>query len=241
MSRPPGHQAVDGAPAPSSAASAGAARYLEAAFYLDQEGEEVRPGKLAEWLGVSPPSVSEALRRLERDGLVAIDGTHHVTLTPAGRAAATDVVRRHRVLEVWLTEVLGFDWVTADREAHHLAGALSEEVLDRLQHSLGDPVTCPHGNVIPGAGAHGRDLVPLTALDRGTPTRLARVSELAEHEAPSVLTFLYDAGLVPGRGVEVTEPLGAGGVLEVLLDDGRRVHLSGTVAAALWVDRPREP
>lgn len=215
-----------------------AARYLEAAFYLDQEGEDVRPGKLAEWLGVSPPSASEALRRLERDGLVRVDGTHRVELTPTGRAVAADIVRRHRVLEVWLTDVLGLDWVSADREAHHLAAALSDEVLDRLQHSLGDPLTCPHGNVIPGAELPERDLVPLAELAPGTASELARVSELAEHEAPSLLTFLYDAGLVPGRAVVVSAPLGAGGVLEVLLDDGRRVHLSAEVANALWVQRP---
>ncbi len=239
MARPPEQPAGESA-APSPGGGAGAAaRYLEAAFYLDQEGEEVRPGKLAEWLGVSPPSASEALRRLARDGLVAIEGTHRVTLTTRGRAAAADVVRRHRVLEVWLTDVLGLDWVSADREAHQLAGALSEEVLDRLQHSLGDPLTCPHGNVIPGAALSGRDLLRLAELAPGTATRLARVSELAEHEAPSLLTFLYDAGLVPGRRLEVTTPLGAGGVLELLLDDGRRVHLSAEVAAALWVERPQ--
>jgi DtxR family Mn-dependent transcriptional regulator len=236
MPQPDAHPAhAPSAPGPAQGA---AARYLEAAFYLDQEGEQVRPGKLAEWLGVSPPSVSEALRRLERDGLVRIDQTHRVAFTAAGRAVAADIVRRHRVLEVWLTEVLGFDWVTADREAHQLAAALSGEVLDRLQHSLGDPLTCPHGNVIPGAPVPTRTLRLLAELAPGTPARLARVSELAEHEAPAVLTFLFDAGLVPGRGLEVVSPLGGNGVLEVRLDDGRRAHLSAEVAAALWVDDP---
>lgn len=218
---------------------AGAAgRYLEAAFYLEHEGEEIRPGKLAEWLGVSPPSASEALRRLERDGLATIDTTHRVRLTTLGEQVASNIVRRHRVLEVWLTEVLGLDWVTADHEAHQLAPAISDTVLERLHHRLGDPTTCPHGNVIPGSAAPARVLAPLTSLEMGAMARIARISELAEHEAPSLLTFLYDAGLVPGRLVEVVTALGAGGVLEVRIVRGASVHLSAEVAAALWVEAP---
>lgn len=218
---------------------AGAAgRYLEAAFYLEHEGEEVRPGKLAEWLGVSPPSASEALRRLERDGLATIDATHRVRLTALGEQVASDIVRRHRVLEVWLTEVLGFDWVTADHEAHQLAAAISDTVLERLHHRLGDPTTCPHGNVIPGSAAPARNLAPLSSLAVGRRARIARISELAEHEAPSLLTFLYDAGLVPGQLVEVVTALGAGGVLELRIAGGASVHLSAEVAAALWVEAP---
>jgi DtxR family Mn-dependent transcriptional regulator len=180
--------------------------------------------------------VSEALRRLERDGLVSMDPTHQVELTALGREVAADVVRRHRVLEVWLTEVLGLDWVEADKEAHQLAPALSEEVLDRLQHSLGDPLTCPHGNTIPGVIAPERILRSLALLSTGERARIARISELAEHEAPSVLTFLYDSGLVPGRSVEVTEALGAGGVLTCQPDGGAPRHLSAEVARAIWVE-----
>lgn len=223
---------------PAQSAPGAAGRYLEAAYYLEQEGEQVRSGRLAEWLGVSPPSASEALRRLERDGLIRIDPAHRIELTESGRTAASDVVRRHRVLEVWLTEALGFDWVTADREAHLLAAALSEEVLDRLQERLGNPRTCPHGNLIPGSEPLLRPLVSLAELAAGVPATIARVSELAEHEAPSVLTFLYESGLVPGRLVEVVTPLGAGGVVEVRLDDGRTAHLSSEVASALWAVRP---
>src|SRR5579884_272653 len=91
-----------------------AARYLEAIYYLSHEGEDVRPGRLAEWLGVSPPTVTVALQRLGRDGLIRMGGGRPVTLTPEGEAAAAGVVRRHRVVECWLTEDLGFDWVTAD-------------------------------------------------------------------------------------------------------------------------------
>ncbi len=215
-----------------------AGRYLEAAYYLHQEGEEVRTGKLAEWLGVSPPSASEALRRLERDGLVVLDAAHRVELTEEGEAMASHVVRRHRVLEVWLTDVLGFDWVRADEEAHAIAPALSDQVLDRLQHSLGDPVTCPHGNLIPGSAAPARRLIRLTELEPGRSGQIARVSELAEHQAPSVLTFLYDAGIVPGRKLVVVTPDEGAGVMAIELDDGRLQHLSLAVADVLWVEAP---
>ena len=124
--------------------------YLETIFYIAHEGEVVRPGRIAEWQGVSAPTVSTTLQRLQRDGWVELADDRSVTTTAAGEALAAQVVRHHRLLERWLTDTLGLDWASADEEAQRLAPGLTDEVADRLAAHLGGPTTCPHGNVIPG-------------------------------------------------------------------------------------------
>jgi DtxR family Mn-dependent transcriptional regulator len=218
-------------PAPSPAA----ARYLEAIYYLSHEGQEVRPGRLAEWMGVSAPTVSVGIQRLVRDGLVAAGPGRTVAFTEEGERAATAVVRRHRVVECWLTDELGFDWVTADAEAERVAHSLSDVVLERLYEKLGRPATCPHGNQIPGARQDRRQLVSLMALGPGSPARVARISELAEHDSPQVLGLLDSEGLVPGARLAVEAGTGDPGVVLVSVE-GRHVALSRSTAAAVWVE-----
>src|SRR6202521_3769850 len=100
-------------------------RYLEAIYYMWAEKETLRSARLADWLGVSRPTVTVALRRMTRDGLVRLNGRKEIELTARGMKAAESVVRRHRIMERWLTDALGLDWVTADAEAggpHHAGG-----------------------------------------------------------------------------------------------------------------------
>ena len=127
-------------------------RYLETIYYIEHEGDVPRPGRIAEWLG-QRPTVSVSLQRLARGGWVQLAEDRSVHLSDAGRVAAAAVVRRHRLIERWLTDVLGLDWATADREAASLSHGVSEIVLERLDEHLGRPSTCPHGNVIPGRRA----------------------------------------------------------------------------------------
>ncbi|MBV9101759.1 MAG: metal-dependent transcriptional regulator [Candidatus Dormibacteraeota bacterium] len=215
------------------ARSPAAERYLEAIYYIEHEGEVARPGRLAEWLGVSAPTVSVSLQRLVRDGWVQVAADRSVALTDAGETAAADIVRRHRIVERWLTDALGMDWTTADREAAVLAHGMTTTVLDRLDAHLGHPATCPHGNVIPGRrppkGGPLRRLVELAAGDRAA---VARISEVAEHEAPQLLRVLGGAGLTPGVEVEVR----AAGPRSwrVATPDGD-VELDRAIAAAVWV------
>ncbi|HEV2369293.1 MAG TPA: metal-dependent transcriptional regulator [Acidimicrobiales bacterium] len=212
-----------------------AARYLEAIYYLSHEGQEVRPGRLAEWLGVSAPTVTVALQRLVRDGLVRVDTGRSVSFTEEGEQAAAAAVRRHRVVECWLTEELGFDWVTADAEAERVAYALSDVVLGRLYEKLGRPATCPHGNEIPGAVPRDRRLISLAVLEDGQAGQVSRISELAEHDAPQVLGVLVDEGVIPGATVVAESRSGDPGVVLVNVD-GRRVALSRATAASVWVE-----
>ena len=214
-----------------------AERYLETIFYMEHEGERARPGRLADWLGVSPPTVSVSLQRLARDGWVTVEADRSVRLTEAGSAAAAEVVRRHRIIERWLTDALGLDWVTADREAAALAHDLSDIVLDRLDAQLGHPSTCPHGNVIPGRRPpKGRSLVHLSDAGSGIRTRVARVSEVAEHEAPQLLGELHRAGIVPGVAVEILAATPTGPARLRVGEDTGEVELSPTASRAVWVE-----
>lgn len=179
--------------------------YLETIFYVRYEEGRVRPGRLAEWLGVSAPTVTVTLQRLARDGWVAIGSDRSVSLTPRGDALAREIVRVHRLLERWLTDVLGLDWATADQEAQLLAPGVSAQVAGRLDESLGRPSTCPHGNVIPDREPPYGELVALSDLKPGVPARVRRISEVAEHDAPELLRELDAYGLVTGARINVAE------------------------------------
>ncbi|MEX2446341.1 MAG: metal-dependent transcriptional regulator [Dehalococcoidia bacterium] len=210
-------------------------RYLEAIFYIDAEGESVRASRLAEWLGVSQPTAGATLRRMINDDLVEISAAKVVSLTPRGRSLAAAIVRRHRVAERWLTDVLGFDWTSADDEASRLAHALSDAVTDRLFESAGRPYTCPHGNPIPGVDAPPRPERALGTLDEGERSKVRRISEVAEHEAPDLLRFLGEHGFHVGVEVEAVSVSRGAGTLTVRVGD-QEVSLSLEVANKVWID-----
>src|SRR5258705_8924352 len=152
-------------------------RYLEAIYYMWSEREPLRSARLADWRGVSRPTVAVGLRRMTRDGLVRMNGRKEIELTPAGMRAAESIVRRHRIMERWLTDGLGLDWVTADAEAARLEHAVSEVVEQRLYETLGRPATCPHGNPIPGHSRGVPNEVRLCSLWTGDHATVTRVSE----------------------------------------------------------------
>jgi DtxR family Mn-dependent transcriptional regulator len=209
-------------------------RYLEALFYMWSEGEPPRSARLADWLGVSRPTVTVALRRMARDGMVHMNGRKEIELTAVGRRVAESIVRRHRIMERWLTDVLGLDWVTADAEAARLEHAVSETVERRLYEALGRPRTCPHGNPIPGHTKASPKERRLASLPAGGRAAISRVSEVAEREAPLLLAYLDERGLVPGRELVVVEVDDIGRTIRIKA--GRReVTLSHDTAAKLWV------
>jgi DtxR family Mn-dependent transcriptional regulator len=211
-------------------------RYLEAIYYIDHEGEVPRPGRLAEWLGVSAPTVTVSLQRLARDRLIRIAADRSVELTEGGAVAAATIVRRHRIVERWLTDVLGFDWAAADLEAQSLTHGMSAMVLERIDESLGRPTTCPHGNAIPGrTPPQGRRLVRLVELEDGDRARVARISEVAEHEAPQLLHLLDERGIVPGIEVGIVSRSAAGWTLTAA---NAQISVDPATAKAIWVEAP---
>jgi DtxR family Mn-dependent transcriptional regulator len=209
-------------------------RYLETIFYIAAEGDVVRPGRLSTWLGVSAPTVSEALRRLERDGWITLNDDRSVDLTADGDRVASAVVRRHRVLERWLTDVLGFDWAEADLEAERMASAISDEVIDRMDQSMGTPSTCPHGNTIPGRVAVHRELVAVNTLEVGDVALVRRISEVAEHEGQLLLRLLAKYGVGEGAPLELLSSAADGSC--VVAVGQQRVDLPGAAASAIWVE-----
>lgn len=234
MPERPGYHRRVSIPGASGPRSEVADRYLEAIYYIEHEGEVPRPGRIAEWLAVSAPTVTVTLQRLARAGWVTAAADRSVHLSDAGRVAAAAVVRRHRLIERWLTDVLGLDWAAADLEAAALSHGVSETVLERLDEHLGRPSTCPHGNVIPGRRAPaGRPMQRLVDLPTGVESRVFRISEVAEHDAPQLLAVLHDGGVVPEARILLTER--ADGQLRLVVE-GHPVVLSSGVAAAVWVE-----
>lgn len=214
-------------------------RYLEAIYYIRAEGEVVRSARLADWLGVSRPTVTAGLRRMTRDGMVRLNGRKEIEFTPRGEAAAAAIVRRHRIVERWLTDALGLDWVTADTEAERLESAISDRVADKLHQALGKPQTCPHGNPIPGVSMMRRDELRLSALGQGETGTITRISEVAQREAPPLLQYLHDRGLRPGTRVVIEEIDQVGRTIK--LRAARALTLSTETAAKLSVVRSSKP
>lgn len=208
-------------------------RYLEAIYYMWAEKEPLRSSRLADWLGVSRPTITVGLRRMTRDGLVRMNGRKEIELTARGKKAAESIVRRHRIMERWLTDALGLDWVTADTEAARLEHAVSDVVEQRLYEAIGRPATCPHGNPIPGYSQAAPKEVRLSSLRTGARARLTRVSEVAEREAPLLLAYLHQRNLTPGRQISVMDADEVGKTLRVRVAD-REVTLSHETASKVW-------
>jgi DtxR family Mn-dependent transcriptional regulator len=208
-------------------------RYLEAIYYMWAEKEALRSARLADWLGVSRPTVAVGLSRMTRDGLVRMNGRKEIELTARGKKEAESIVRRHRIMERWLTDGLGLDWVTADAEAARLEHAVSDVVERRLYEVLGRPATCPHGNPIPGYSEASGKEVRLSSLKTGDRATLTRVSEVAEREAPRLLAYLHDRNLTPEREISVIDADEIGKTLRVSVAD-REVTLSHETASKVW-------
>jgi DtxR family Mn-dependent transcriptional regulator len=178
--------------------------YLEAVHSLKEEGTTVIGARLAERLGRSAPSVSEMLDRLADEGYVRREG-RSVELTTKGSLLAAKVVRKHRLAERLLVDVIGLEWYKVHEEAGRWEHVISDDVEARLVVLLGDPATCPHGNPIPGSGSATSPQVqrPLAEIAPGTRVRLERISEDVEIDLGS-LTYLDENGFIPGATALVT-------------------------------------
>ena len=208
-------------------------QYLETILELEESGISPMRARLVERLGVSAPAVSETVKRLEREGYLTLDGDRVLHLTETGREYATAVLRRHRLAELLLVDVLKVPWSQVHEEACRLEHAISDNLEQHLVKLLGDPGMCPHGNPIPGS-ANIVDPGPLTALaDVPTGTRCV-VRRIDEHLQTQVnhMLELEQARLLPGQAVIVSP----GDDDLVLLDvDGVSVTLARTVAAEVYV------
>ena len=174
--------------------------YLETMLGLSEEGVPVIGARIAERLGRSAPSVSQMLDRLVDEGYVTREG-RRLSLTERGRALGEKVVRKHRLAERLLVDVIGLEWHKVHREAGRWEHVISDDVEARLVELLGDPATCPHGNPIPGSRSPAltSETRPLADVAEGERVRLLRVSEEVELNLGS-LELLDEGRLHPGRG-----------------------------------------
>jgi DtxR family Mn-dependent transcriptional regulator len=176
-------------------------QYCECIFELREDDVEVIQARIADRLHVSRPAVSEMIRRLEAEGLVTTDGP--IRLTRAGETLATSVVRRHRLAERFLTDILGLSWADAHREAGKWEHIISDPVEAAMARLLGDPTTCPHGNPIPGSDYEAPATRTLRELGVGAGFTVARIPEELEF-TDGMLDFLESSSILPGRSGTIT-------------------------------------
>jgi DtxR family transcriptional regulator, Mn-dependent transcriptional regulator len=197
--------------------------YLKAIYQLSQGGEPVGTSAIADRLGVAAGSVTGMLKRLGEQGYVEHVPYYGARLTDRGREQAVALVRRHRVLELFLVEVLGFGWDQVHEEAERLEHAASDRLIDHMDRVLGQPEFDPHGAPIPAPGVDFRDdrLPSLADVETGHAAILRRVPD----EDPEALRYLARLNLVPGVEVEVLERAPFGGPVRVRV--GREEQLLG--------------
>ena len=177
--------------------------YLSLMYVLERDKEPVLGVRLAELLRVTPPTVTNTLKRMVRDGLITMD-KNGTRLTKAGKQSARTVLRRHMLTEWMMAHML--PWSKLHEEAHNLEHAISAQVETALFEELGHPRTCPHGNPLPGCEDAVSFWVPLIETLPDQAVTIKRVHELAEYNL-ELLAFLENKGLIPGAEVTVREVL----------------------------------
>lgn len=176
--------------------------YCECIFELREDDVDVIQARIAERLQVSRPAVSEMIRRLESEGLIEIVAGH-IILTDRGLVLAQQVVRRHRLAERFLTDLLGLPWAEAHHEAGKWEHIMSDAVEAAMDRVLGSPTTCPHGNPIPGSSYFAPASIPLSEVSVGQRFTVNRIPEELEF-TPGLLDFLELSSIQPGRSGMIT-------------------------------------
>jgi DtxR family Mn-dependent transcriptional regulator len=212
-------------------------QYLEAISNLQDEGGHVIQARLAARVGHSAPTVSEMVHRLQEAGLVKVHG-RAISLTPSGRELATSVIRKHRLAERLLADVIGLPWHMVYAEADRWEHVISDEVEALLVEVLGDPTTCPHGYPIPGSGFQPVPTTLLGDAEAGDEVRLRRVMEEVQFDKEAAV-YLEEHRFIPGCGAKVTAR-GPDGSL-VLDVGGRTVVMGASLAKLLWVTPANVP
>jgi DtxR family transcriptional regulator, Mn-dependent transcriptional regulator len=218
--------------------------YLRTVYELEEEGVIPLRARIAERLGQSGPTVSQTVARMERDGLVNVADDRHLELTDAGRQEAVAVMRKHRLAERLLADVIGLDWEDLHIEACRWEHVMSEKVERRILALLDKPLVCPHGNPIPGLDQLGLPfatdqtgtLVSLTEAASGAldDVVISRISEQLQPDA-ALMHRLDEAGMRPGQRIRLS---GGPHGIEVWVDGGERRAFDKVVADHVFVRVP---
>ena len=220
--------------------------YLRTIFELEEEGVVPLRARIAERLGQSGPTVSQTVARMERDGLLTVSYDRHLELTAAGRNRAISVMRKHRLAERLLVDVIGLEWEQVHTEACRWEHVMSDAVERKLVALLGHPTTSPYGNPIPGLDELGvgepaapvePDLIRLDEVARrgGGTVEVRRIAEHVQLD-PALMANLHKVDAVPGNVVQVAALVRAG-LPVVLSGSGSTVEVDGTLAHAVLARR----
>ncbi len=204
--------------------------YCETIYELGEDDFDVIQARIAERLDVSRPAVSEMMKRMDAEGL--IESGRQITLTPRGMRLAETVVRRHRLAECFLTDILGLSWAAAHQEAGKWEHVISPMVEKAMIERLDDPTTCPHGNPIPGSGYEAPELVALQMMGIGDEFTVVRITEELEF-TEGMLDFLEQSSITPGSRGRLLA-LSPDGTATLEIGDGA-VGVGGFAAARILV------
>jgi DtxR family Mn-dependent transcriptional regulator len=209
--------------------------YLAILYVMERDGEEIVAARLAESLEVAPPTVTVTLKRMARDGWIAVDPEKGLQLTKAGCEAASSVIRRNMLTEWMLARMLKVPWSRVHAEADHIEHTISDEIEARLRTNLDDPQLCPHGNPLPGYEYVAANWLPLTSILPEEKVTIRRIHETAE-DNPELLQFLETNGVVPGASAVVTEVLSFNQTMNLKLKNGH-VTLGFPTAQSIFVEK----
>lgn len=205
--------------------------YCETIYELAEDDLDVIQARIADRLEISRPAVSEMIKKLQAEGLVEA-ASRRIDLTESGRALAETVVRRHRLAERFLTDMLGLSWAEAHQEAGKWEHVISPRVEAAMMSALEDPTTCPHGNPIPGSAYEPPKLVSLESVGVGEGFTVERITEELEFE-PGMLDFLEESSITPGTiGVMTARSPDGTSTVEI---DGNAVGVGGFASARILV------
>lgn len=207
--------------------------YLKVIYQLQDGGEPVSTSDIAKSMAVASASVTNMVKRLAQLGLVEHESYRGVRLTKTGEKVALEIIRHHRLLELYLREVMGYSWDKIHEEAEHLEHHISEEFEDKLDELLGYPTHDPHGDPIPTREGKIAEITtdPLTDVEPGTKVVIQRVSDAD----PDMLSYLEEIGLLPGTEVRVVEKAPFHGPIKVQVGPTERV-VGYRIASNIFVD-----
>lgn len=223
--------------APAVTVTRGAEHYLQAIYALTAERRTVIGARLAQHLRVSAPSVTQALKRLERDGLVTLvakGDRKEVHLTPAGYRIGEASTRKHRLIETWLVSSLKLRSTEAHEAAERLEDGFGELLLGRLFDAIGRPFTCPHGNPIPGWGAIDHDGTYLDTVSAGDAVEVGRITEEAEADL-DLLSYLERHAVFPRTRLNILAVDRLSGAVTARTGAGAEVRIEKRSAALIFV------
>lgn len=206
--------------------------YLEAIYRLQQQGGVARTNEIVKMLRVVPGTVTNTMKRLQRDRLITRKPYRGVKLTEKGLRIALDVIRRHRLSERLLTDILKVEWAEAHEAACGIEHGLTEDIISNLERVLGHPTTCPHGNPIPTKSGdiieeESKVLTRLNPQERG-------VIKKIEHEESDILRYLNTLNLKPGTLVKVIEKAPFNGPITIAVN-GKTLALGRNITTKIWI------